>query len=274
MKRISRKLSSLSFTGWTVVALILWCTLGIVIAGSEGFRDQFHRMNDIILRDWLTRPQEGASLLKLWFVGMCAGMIVLGVNLVFCSWNKFLRLIRVNKGSRPRYIMLFVHILFGLVALGHFGSFMLGYRYENIRLGKGQSFAFDKGFSIKIERVHFIDDPRVLRMAHSDQSAADFHYRSNYADMVLNREAGEEYRGRAYILKPIRFKTMQVTLKRFTPARSRDGGTPGVVLVVSRNPVLNVFLILYPFMIVGIGIYLGMTWRNARGSVINVKNNL
>ena len=38
-------------------------------------------------------------------------------------------------------------------------------------------------------------------------------------------------------------------------------GGPGVVLTVSRNPVLGGFLALYPIMILGMGAYLVVTWR-------------
>ena len=260
MKEIARKLSSLSFAGWSVVALIVWCTLGIVLAGTEGFSNQLHGMNDIIIRDWLTSPQRGAFFWKVWFVGLCTAVVVLGINLIFCSWNKFASLIRVNRAGGSKYVMLAVHILFGLVALGHFGSFMLGYKYENIRLVEGQSFRFDRVFSIRLEDVHFVDDPRVLQMAYRDQTPANFHYRLNYGDMVLSKGGEEVYRGRVYVLKPIRFKTIQVTLKRFTLPRSPETESPGVVVVISRNPVLDVFFIAYPLMIAGIGIYLAMTW--------------
>jgi len=271
VKEVTRKLSSLSFASWTVAALILWCALGIVLAGSKALSDQVFHMNEMILRDWLIRPQQGALLLKVWFLGLCAGMMVLGVNLVFCTWNKFVRLITRNRSGVSKYVMLVVHILFGLVALGHLGSFMLGYRYENIRLSEGEAFDFGSGLSIRLERVHFVDDLRVLQLTHRGQTAADFHYRSNYADMVLSRGGREVYRDRVFILDPMRFKAIQVTLKRFTSPRLRRSEKPGVVLVVSRNPVLTTFLLIYPFMIVGIGLFLGITWRKPHGSMINPK---
>ena len=63
----------------------------------------------------------------------------------------------------------------------------------------------------------------------------------------------------------MRSKGIQVTLKKFTSPRAHGmdnkGGKPGVILVVSKNPVLGIFLAIYPLMILGIGFYLVMTWR-------------
>ena len=268
MKEITKKLSSLSFAAWTVVALLLWCTLGSFLMGSSSFSEQVFRMNRMLLRDWLLQPQQGTLILKWWVVGLCAGMVVLGINLIFCTWNKFLRLVTRNRASAAKYIMLVVHILFGLVALGHFGCFMLGSRYENVRLAEGKAFDFGNAHRIRLERVHFVDDLRVLHLTHRDQTAADFHYRSNYADMVLIQGGREVDREKVFILKPMRFGAIQVTLKRFTLPGKRQGMKPGIVVTVSRNPVLTPFLIVYPFMILGIGVYLWITWHNPHGHTI------
>jgi hypothetical protein len=142
---------------------------------------------------------------------------------------------------------------------------MLGYKHDNVRLREGRSFSFQGGHEVKVAKIHFEDDPVILKKSRRDLTRDEFHYRSNFAEIVMSREGREVNRGRAYVLKPMRSGDIQVTLKRFIPPRSRDGGKkggkPGVAVVVSRNPVLGVFLFIYPLMIIGMAIYLVMTWR-------------
>ena len=264
MKKISDQLSSLHFATWTLVVLLLWFVWGILLAGSETFSKGFYLMNGTIVRHWLTEPDNGFFLLKLWFIGLCVAVAFLGINLVFCSWNKILRFI-ITRFNGPKVLMLVVHILFGLVALGHFCGFMLGYRHDAVRLSEGQMFRFEDGHEVRITKIHFMDDPSVLKKSKRELTRDEFHHRSNYAEVVLSKQGREICRGRVYMLKPMRSKNIQVTLKRFTPPRARSGdikgGKPGVIFVISKNPVSGVFLIIYPLMIVGIGIYLMMTWR-------------
>jgi hypothetical protein len=264
VKKISEQLSSLHYTTWTLIVLFLWFSWGIVLANRESFSEGFYLMNSTLVRHWLATPDNGFFLLKFWFVGLCILVALLGINLVFCSWNKILRFITIRFNG-PRLLMLVVHVIFGLVALGHFGGFMLGYKHDNVRLREGQSFSFQNGHEVKVAKIHFADDPVILKKSRRELTRDEFHYRSNFAEIIMSREGSEINRGRAYVLKPMRSKDIQVTLKRFTPPRSRGsgkkGGKPGVVVAVSRNPVLGVFLFIYPLMIIGMAVYLAMTWR-------------
>jgi hypothetical protein len=266
MKVLSDRLSSLTFTTVVLAALVLWLTWGTLMAASATYVDRFGLMNSRLVRDWLLAPEGGSGLLKFWFVGLCFMMALLGVNLIFCSWEKILRAMRV-KFSKSKLLILAIHVVFGLVALGHFGSFMLGYRYERVVLGEGESFNFRDGYGLRVERVHFVDNPAVLRQSPRYLRAGEFHYRRNFADIVLNRNGSEISRDRVYILKPARHQGVQITLSRFTPPKGMKGagreGTPRVVFVVTKNPVLTAFLVTYGAMITGMIVYLAMTWRKS-----------
>ncbi|MDY6878997.1 MAG: hypothetical protein SV686_01985 [Thermodesulfobacteriota bacterium] len=266
MRRISEQLSSLHFTTWTVVVLILWFSGGILLAGHETYSREFALMNRVPLRHWIVDPLQGSFLIKSWFVGLCLVMVILGVNLVFCSWTKIMRIIRIRL-SASKLLMLVIHIVFGLVALGHFGSFMLGYRHENIRLAEGEIFSFGEDYELALVKVHFVDEPWVLDKSRRELTRNQFHYRSNFAEVMLSRKQKKVDQDRIHILRPFRHKNIQITLKRFIPLSTRaqskgnDNAPVGVVLVVSKNPVIWIFLTLYPLMILGIMIYMLMTWR-------------
>jgi len=266
MKILSQRLSSLTFTTIVLVMLLVWLTWGILMAGSAAYVDRFGLMNSRLVRDWLLDPEGGSGLLKFWFAGLCFVVALLGVNLVFCSWKKILRIMRV-KFSKSKLLMFAIHMVFGLVALGHFGSFMLGYRYERVLLGEGESFNFRGGYGLKVEQVHFVDNPAVLKQSPRYLRSGEFHYRRNFADIVLSRNGSEISRDRIYILKPARHQGVQITLSRFTPPKGMKGtgkeGTPRVVFVVTKNPVLTAFLVTYGAMITGMIVYLAMTWRKS-----------
>ncbi|MGD9106498.1 MAG: hypothetical protein PVJ87_06670, partial [Desulfobacterales bacterium] len=140
MKKVFEQLASLYFTTIILAVLILWFTWGILLAQSNTFEHEFYVMNSTLAFDWFLQTQGLSLLLKFWFVGLCMAMVVLAINLVFCSWVKILKIIRI-KLVMNKLVMLIIHIIFGVVALGHFGSFFLGYRYEDVTLQQGQSFA-------------------------------------------------------------------------------------------------------------------------------------
>ncbi len=265
MKRFVEQISSLQFTTVILSVLMLWFTWGILLSESDAFRPGFQVMNRFLAPDWFSAPDRLPFLLKFWFIGLCAVMGVLGINLIFCSYTKILKIIR-NRQAASRLVMLIIHVVFGLVALGHFGSFVLGYRYENVRLQDGKSFSLPNGYAVTVTEVHFEDDPAILRQRPRDRAASAFHPKANFCEVMLTQNGTEAARGTAGFLRPFTYEGIQVTLKRFTPggglkSRKVTSGKPGVWLIVSHNPVKPLVFMLFPVMIAGIGIYTVMTWR-------------
>jgi hypothetical protein len=267
LKKISETLSTLQFTVLNLTVIAFWFLWGLWLAGSERYVKAFEGMNATVAREWLFTSQGNSSLLKFWFVGLCLIMACLGVNLFFCTWNKIFRIIKV-RFEGPKFYMLIVHAFFGVVALGHFGGLMLGFEYGRIKLYQGEEHGIPEGYRVQVENVHFVDDPKVLRMSRREITKKDFHYRENYAEILLSRDGETLFKGRIGILHPLKYKDIQVTLMNFIPPgrhRAVEGGRgePGIVITLSRNPVLAFFLIVYPLMIIGIFIHLLITWRPA-----------
>jgi len=96
-----------------------------------------------------------------------------------------------------------------------------------------------------------------------------FDYRKNSAEIVLSRNGKELTRDNIFLLDPMKYKDIQVTLRGFMRSpealdkKAAVDLKPWITLTVSRNPVLKIFLTLYPMMIVGIFIYLLLTWRSS-----------
>ena len=283
MKRTTERLASLHFTTWTLVVLFLWFAWGLLLSGMEGFYEGFESMNSMLVRDWLFGTAGEYALLKIWFVGLCLVMVILGINLVFCSWHKILKMMKV-RFHVPKFIMLIIHIVFGLVAVGHFCTFMIGFQHEKVPLREGRSFSFEDGYELKVKKVHFVDEFKTLFKSRRELTGEEFHYKSNFVEVVLNHKGVPVLEDEVFILKPVRYKDIQITLRRFAPmglkgnkGRGNSKSTksvPGVVFSLTGSPVTHSFLFLYPIMIAGMCGYLIMTWRNTNRRHNNSQNKL
>lgn len=274
LSKITEKMSSMHLTVWTLVFLILCTSVGIYMAGAESFMKDFRLMNNMLIRDWLFSDKAGSGFLKTWFVTLCAAMTVLGINLIFCSWSKIFRVMRA-KFSGNQLFMLIVHALFGFAALGHFGGLILGFEYNNIRLGEGDKYSIKEGYEVEVTNVHFVGDIKALKKSRRDITRDELNHKESYADVTLRR-GGELLKSqKVYLLKPMNYKDVHVTLRRFVSPDKIKGEvapetTAWVMVTLSRNPALKMFLAIYPVMIAGIFIYLIITWRKSRFNNNNI----
>jgi len=265
MKNLSERLSSLYLTSILLICVILWLLWGMALDGIASYAEGFNTMNRILIRDWLVSDIPGSGLLKSWFLGFCVIMFFLGMNLASSLWTHFTRLLRI-RCSRPRFFLFFAHVFFGLVALAHLGSFMIGFRYENIDLRVGQTYEFEERYAVKMTEVHFVDDPGVLGKGRKKLKPDEFHYKDNYAEVAFFDRGREVSRERIFWLRPLKYKDIRATLKKFTPPPKEAGNhasdrSPGISCVISRNPFLGVFLYVFPLMLLVMIIFLVETWR-------------
>jgi hypothetical protein len=276
LSKVSEKLASMSLTVWTIVIMLLWLVWGMFMAGSSAYTKGFHGMNNVLVKDWFLSNQTDYTTLKLWFAGLCILMVVLCVNLIFCSWEKIFRIMQA-KFSGPKFLMLIVHAVFGFVALGHFGGLVLGYKHSNIQLGEGQKYNFEDGYDLTINKVVYIGDHKTLKKPAKYISKDDFDYTKNFVEIILRKDGRDIRKDSIYILTPMRYKDIQVTLRGFIEPSESDGikenagATPRITVNISRNPVLKAYLIIYPIMIAGIFIYLILTWKSSSNDTWKMK---
>jgi hypothetical protein len=267
LSRTTEKLSSMHLTLWTLVFVLVWIGLGLYLAGAESFTKDFRVMNDMHIRDWLFSDNSGSSFLKIWFVLLCAAMVVMGINLMFCSWNKIYKIMRA-RFSGNQLFMLIVHGIFGFVALGHLGGLMLGFECNNIRIGKGLNHTVNEGYSVAVKEINFVGDPKALGKSKRDITKDELDYIKSYVDVNLSRSGEALKDQRLYLLKPMNYGDVNVTLRGFVLPENFKGEIgpeteAWAMFTISRNPALKPFLVLYPVMIAGIFIYLVMTWRKS-----------
>jgi hypothetical protein len=271
LPKISEKIASLHLAAWNIVAIILCLGWGLTMAASTAFEKGFKAMNSTLIHDWLMSQDGNSHLLKIWFIVLCLLMAFLGINLIFCTWEKIFRIIRL-KFNGPKFYMLIVHALFGFVALFHFGGFMLGYEQNNIQLGEGMRYSLENDYEIKVNNIHFVSDSSVLEKEYRNITKDEFDYKKNYAEVVLSRKGKELLKDNIYILSPCKYGDVRITLRSFiTPAdndnkQQSEKTTPWINLTATRNPALTIFLTLYPLMLLGIFIHLLLTWGLSKNS--------
>jgi hypothetical protein len=121
------------------------------------------------------------------FVILCAAMTVMGINLIFCSWSKIFKIIRA-RFSGSKLFMLIVHGIFGFVALGHLGGLMLGFEYNDIRLGKGAKYTIKEGYELILNDVHFVGDVKALNKAKRDITRDEQNFLESYVDVSFSSD--------------------------------------------------------------------------------------
>ncbi len=265
MNRVIEKLSSMYLSMWILVFLIVWTGIGLYMAGADSYINDFQVMNDMHIREWLMSDRTGSGFLKPWFLILCAAMTALGINLIFCSWSKIFKIMRAKFNGRQFY-MLIVHALFGFVALGHLGGLLLGFEHNNIELGAGETYSSEEGYELEVKDVHFVGDVKALKKAKRYITRDDLNRKESFVEISISRNSELLKTDKVYLLKPLRYEDVQVTVNRFlspeNKKKSTDFDTGGrIILSLSKNPVLKMFLTVYPVMIAGILIYLVITWR-------------
>jgi len=197
--------------------------------------------------------------------GWCPIAAALGITLIFCSWNKFLK-IAARRMNRPAMLMLAIYVVFGLVILGHFGSLLVGFRHANVRLRQGESFELQNEYRVRADAIHFVNDASVLTKPIKAMTSDEFSFESNFVQVSLYKNDLFLKSGRLSFLKPLVLDGIQFTLKNFTPPASAvkngpNSSSAGTILFISRNPAKNLVFTLFPLMIIGIAVYLVMTWK-------------
>ncbi|MBI9083588.1 MAG: hypothetical protein JEZ11_08315 [Desulfobacterales bacterium] len=265
MKQTVEKMASLQLTAVLLILLLVWFAAGGILAVSDGCAGAFDAMNRQLLRDWMMANGRWPWAANAWMFGLFAVMGVLGINLGCCVWRKMTGMVRSGRPVASR-LMLVLHLAFGVLILLHLGSFMLGYRQEGIRLKPGKTMSLPDGSQLRLDRVHFVDNPDVLALSFRKLTRENFSFDENHAWVTLSKNGRDLFSGPAGIMRPLRWGDTQVTLKKFKPARGgRQGGASpagfGAVMVVTKNPCLRPILVFFPILIVSTAVYLVLTWR-------------
>jgi len=259
------RLSSLKLTFSSLIALILWFSLGIYLAGKSLYRTLFREMNDHLILEWFLNPNMGNLLLKIWFVGICILALVVFINLFCCIYT---RLLHHLKGIKSQKLLLCVHILVVLVMIGHGLNFVIGYKISNVRLITGQSLKLKDNHNLFIEKVNFIDNSQLLAMknkkARRFMTRKNFHRDKNYVQLHIKENDVDVANGKLYILKPFYYNSIYIVLNKFFIEGSDENNNIGVNLTIIYNPFIKFFFVLYSLLVVIWFVYFFIIWSKTK----------
>jgi len=248
------RLSSLTFTIWSLASLILSLAFGVGLAFSQTYYPAIRGINEVLVRDWLQGPAWADPLIAVWFTVLCAAALSLFINLAACTITKLIP--RLNNRDRFRSALLTaVHILLILVMIGHGTTLFTGFKYEEIKLLPGRSRDLPNGLTVKLEEVRFTDDMALLK---ADQRSARrlftrqaFHRRSNTARVILARQGREIAAGELRILEPLKNGPLRLTLTGFFIKKQGAREQIGVNLALGSNLLAVFFFTCYGLLVVG-----------------------
>ncbi len=257
-----KKLASLYVAFWTITALILWLGLGALLATKGGpFFQVFKALNDEMIFTWLTTRALHCPVILVWFSGLCLITVVLFLNTCLCTWQRILPMFQASKWSRNLLAM--IHILVIVVILGHGLSLVVGDKYPAILMFPGQTREMGDGYALRMDALHFGDDPALLRLSpeekHQKMTREAVHIHQNHVMLTLMRDGQVMARSRAGVLAPFDHGPVRIILKKFVWPRQEN--RLGAMILMVRNPLATPFFVIYALMILCLGWYVLMTWK-------------
>ena len=232
---------SLKTTVWVLFALICVFFLGSYLMPAH--KDVHVAMNDRLLFQWVEQYALGSPWAASWFFLSLAGLVVLTINTIVCSWQAI-----KGKWSREDFLLRIapqvVHIGFLCILLAHLLGAGWGYRLSGM-LPVESSAALPDGRSLYLSDLRpLVDERGNLK----DWAAviAIFENDKRVASGVLGPNA------------PLFYKGMGVYLKSFD-LRDR----PIAFLMVNRDPGAIWALAGSVLFMIGTVIILALKWKKA-----------
>lgn len=255
-------LSSLKLSAILIICLVLMFLAGVFMSLSDPIYDALKQMNDTIILDWVLLFKNHNTAIVIWFIVFCIIAVLLGVNLVLCTWNNLLKSVIKSKGVKA--LSLFsIHVIFIIILVLHAFSLVIGFKYGNLRLAEGDSYKFENDYELVVSDIEFVDDYSILKKKKSssrmEMTKDKFHYKENSAELTIYHKEEEISKDIIKIFEPIMIDGIQFTMEKFYLDKKTEN--IGVKLTISKNP-----LTIWFFMFYGLGIFsmlwfLILTWK-------------
>ena len=172
-------MGSLKLTLVMMLLVAIWFTVGAILSVSSQYGNAFRLLNDILIgkalfglpsvttRVWsplfrldrirddmissLPSP-EVAVVGWMWVAFILA--FLLGVNLIFGTRHWFFDIFKKRLDFR-KFLLFAMHILFGVVLVGHLISAVSGFKaVGEFPIGKGQKMTFLEEYTLKVDGIN------------------------------------------------------------------------------------------------------------------------
>ncbi len=264
-----QRLASIKFTFLSLALLIFLMTTGIALTIFPEYKDAVKAMNERIIYQWLIENWRQKAVLTAWFLLLVLSAGVLFVNTVCCILSTQL-LAAMRIGNLRRWLFLIIHVTFLLVLAIHGITLITGDKQENVLLCQGQSYVFGENFRIELSEVIFSDNPDLLKNKRKDRlhrmTRENFHRKQNIASISLFKENRHVKHQKVYLLEPLKYRSLRVTLTRFSVVNIDGREQIAVNLAVTRNIFTGFFFTVYAVMIIALFCFIALTWTPEKRS--------
>jgi len=255
---IVTSLASTRLCFYLLAVLIAWLLGGIFLDAYHGTRDAIFQMNNLLILDWLIDPEPSDWRVIIWFVGFCIINGLLFINLICCTAISMQHL-SWNRCGIKKLALLTIHILMALIMLGHVADMVVGYKYSHIKLTPGKSYPLPDGYCVRLDHVTYKPSLDILTMKRHDArkllTREKFKIKENYSKITVTQKNQILFTDNVFMLAPLNYNGLRITLNKFFLAKKKTEKTVGAVITLARNPVHEIFFIIYALMIVTLIVY-------------------
>ena len=294
MRKLIRLLGSLELTLILMVLVSIWFALGAVLAVSSQYGNTVRLLNDqLVWKSLFELPHQGGkiwsssfnwiqiyremlawlpspdSTVRHWLWGALVLAFLLGVNLILGTWAWVVDFFRRRLDFR-RFLLLTMHVLFGVVLVGHLVSAVVGVKaVGEVPVRVGERIEFLNRYALEVEKV---ESDRIGERPKGGGSAKVWLTPDHYVrqpllvSYTLYDDGRPVHSGQVGTFQSDEFEGLRISLLPFSfrSEVSSDfvGRGVGPQIAVSRNPGIPIMLIFQPLWILVLLIYVLTTLRS------------
>ena len=259
-----QKIASIKLTFFSLILLIVLMGMGIALSLFPAYTDAIEKMNQTIVYHWIVNTWHETPLLTAWVLLVTVVSAVLFINTACCSMTIQLHT-ALKTASVRRWSFFIIHFLFLMVLACHGITMVTGHKQDNIQLYPGQSHLFGDNYRIDMVNVNFADNQKFLTMKRKESrhlmTRKNIHPKLNYADIAMFQNNRQVDSQRVFMLHPMRYKSLRVTVTKFIAKRQNGQQTVGVNLSITRNIFTQFFFTVYALMIIMLAYFVAITWK-------------
>ncbi len=259
-----QKIGSIKLTFFVLILLVVLMGMGIALSLFPAYTDAIEKMNQTIVYHWIVNTWHVNPVLTAWVLLVTISGAVLFINTACCSMTRQLRT-ALKTASVRRWSFFIIHFLFLMVLACHGITMVTGHKQDNIRLFPGQSHLFGDNYRIDMVDVTFADNLKFLTMKRKESrhlmTRKNIHPKLNYADIALFQNNRRLNSQRVFMLHPMRYRSIRITVTRFIVKRQNGQQTIGANLSVTCNIFTQFFFTVYALMIIILACFVAITWK-------------
>ncbi|MEW6439389.1 MAG: hypothetical protein AB1640_00490 [bacterium] len=293
MTKLIRLLGSLEWTLILMVLVCVWFAVGGILAVSSQYGNTVRALNDQlaarslselphledpiwspyfnwtqIQKDMVAGLPHPERTVRAWLWGAFILALLLGVNLILATWDWVVDLFRRRLDLR-RYLLLGMHVLFGVVLAGHLASAALGFKkVGQVPVRVGERIEFLNRYALSVDRVETIEQKDGTgNAAGKAWMTPDLFVRQPVRVLFTLYDNGEAvHSGEVAAYHSDAFDGMQIHLAPFSfrsqVSHDFTGRGVGPQVVISRNPGVPIMLLFQPIWILVLLVYVLVTFRS------------